>query len=588
MNFTRDNVISFANKTSSSFYSTSSFNKRLLTVSTISNSKTFDKHRRISLKNFHKNYLKKKLLLKEKYFPTETSRESVNNQFFLTKIFSNNDLLLENEENNESYKPLSKDSFLLVQPKKYNVYPKISSRKEDLLDFNLKLRNSRKARIICKVLNKEKENFLENNKGKIEQINIQISEIHYAKNLLDKYSYQLNKYCKYLSKELEKEQLSLNKIILKESGIRNLVKNLKEKVNNKKLEIIEIEQFRNFLLCVKYKVTKIKDLPQNIITIYQLEKYLPQEKQPKKIMTKSSANFGRKSIGNFSKKKVKLSKRISAYENKNNRIEKFNSIIKKDVIPPPIIYNSLEEYELDIQNIKIGLLKSFTFNNEQKKELKLLRSKKNELISNQNIPEKTFQIKNYENDLKIKKNENKRLHNTLISIGSLKSQSKLKKNILNKLISIMTNLSINIEKEFDCPNFYHVLCSKQDNFLCKGLRQDTVLFCLFILEQILISRITKIKTFNSKKDLIFISDVKNKLESEKRINHGRNKRKLEKERIIKLNNNIFQKMNKILYLPRRKVNIINKFSSDFRSRSEEKKRNNGKKYKLDYESILYN
>ena len=47
-------------------------------------------------------------------------------------------------------------------------------------------------------------------------------------------------------------------------------------------------------------------------------------------------------------------------------------------------------------------------------------------------------------------------------------------------------------------------------------------------------------------------------------------------------------MNKILYLPRRKVNIINKFSSDFRSRSEEKKRNNGKKYKLDYENILYN
>ena len=68
MNFTRDNVISFANKTSSSFYSTSSFNKRLLTVSTISNSKTFDKHRRISLKNFHKNYLKKKTIIKRKIF----------------------------------------------------------------------------------------------------------------------------------------------------------------------------------------------------------------------------------------------------------------------------------------------------------------------------------------------------------------------------------------------------------------------------------------------------------------------------------------------------------------------------------------
>ena len=588
MNFTRDNFISYVNKTSSSFYSTSSFNKRLLTVSTISNTKTFDKHRRISLKNYHKNFLKKKLLLNEKYNPTETGRESIKNQFFITKILSNNDLLLEKDENSSIYKPLSKDSFLLVQPKKHNVYPIISSRKEDLLDFNLKLRNSRKAKIIFKILNKEKENVIESNKGKIDEINMKIFEIYYVKNLLDEYSNQLNKYCKYLSKEKEKEEISLNKIKLKESGIRNLVKNLKEKVNSKKLEMIEIEHFRNFLLCVKYKVTKLKDLPQNIIEIYQLEKYLPKEKQPKKIMTKSSANFGKRSAGHFSKKKVILSKRISVYENKNNQIEKFKSFIKRDVKPFPIIYNNLEEYELDIQNIKIDLLKSFTFNNEQKKELKILRKEKNELLSNQNIPEKSFQINAYENVLKIKKNENKRLQNTLISIGSFSSQSKLKKNILNKLISIMMNLSINIEKEFHCPNFYKVLSFKQENFLCKGLRQDTVLFCLFILEQILISKITKIKTYKSEKDLIFISEIKSKLESEKRINHGRNKRKLEKEKIVKLNYNIFQKMNKILYLPRRKVNIINKFPSDFRSRSEEKKRVKGKKYKLDYESILYN
>ena len=119
-----------------------------------------------------------------------------------------------------------------------------------------------------------------------------------------------------------------------------------------------------------------------------------------------------------------ISKRISVYENKNNQIEKFKSFIKRDVKPFPIIYNNLEEYELDIQNIKIDLLKSFTFNNEQKKELKILRKEKNELLSNQNIPEKSFQINAYENVLKIKKNENKRLQNTLISIGSFSSQSK--------------------------------------------------------------------------------------------------------------------------------------------------------------------
>ena len=108
-------------------------------------------------------------------------------------------------------------------------------------------------------------NELENQSKQIQDL-LKIKERH------QKIIYVLQEEIKTHKKEKEKEEISLNKIKLKESGIRNLVKNLKEKVNNKKLEMIEIEHFRNFLLCVKYKVTKLKDLPQNIIEIYQLEK----------------------------------------------------------------------------------------------------------------------------------------------------------------------------------------------------------------------------------------------------------------------------------------------------------------------------
>ena len=58
MYLNKDNIMSEAVRTTSSFYSISSFNKRILTQSILSNIKIFEKNSKSTLTNYHRNYLK--------------------------------------------------------------------------------------------------------------------------------------------------------------------------------------------------------------------------------------------------------------------------------------------------------------------------------------------------------------------------------------------------------------------------------------------------------------------------------------------------------------------------------------------------
>ena len=586
MNLNKENfVFSLINKTSTSFYSTSSFLQKRVTLSTLSNTKKFNKYKKISLKNYHKIFLKKKLLDKDKYLLTETSK----NQIFLTKIL-NNDNLLDNEENSERYKSLSKRSFIQIKTKNFKMYDNFSQREESLSDFKLKIKYGRNAKFLLKTLRREKENALEKQKTEIEDIEYKIVQIHYMKDLFIKYINQLIKYCKFLSNELDKEKQILKKIILQESKIKNLVKKLNNQIENKKLEIIKGENYRNFLLFVKYKVTQVKDLPKDIIDLYQLDNFLPQEK--KKFMSKGSVNIVRKSFNkNFKKKNTLIKKRTSVAIDKNFGSEKIKTLIIKDSKkPPPLIYTSLEEYNYDIQKIKIDLINLFNYHNEQMKELEELKNEKksflvDEKLTNNNL---LYQIKKCENKLINVKNENIKLQNTLNKIGSIECQSLFKNKIGNKLFSIIMKLPINVEKEYHCPNFYITLSSKSEKFLYNGKKQDTVLFCIKILEQIIISIITKLNYFNlNEKNRNFISDIKNKIEIENRKSLNRSNLQNEREKINKLREKINKKMNKVLYLPRRKVNIINTNSNDYRSKSEDKKNQKDIDNDLTFENLIY-
>ena len=580
------NFLSLINKTSSSFYSTSSFHQKRLTLSTLSNTKTLDKEKKISLKNYHRTFLKTKLLNNERYLLTESSK----NQFFLTKIF-NDDLILNNDIISQRYKSLSKRSFIEINQREFKIYDNLSPRKESLSNFISKIKFRRYAKIRLKDLKRKKENILELKQTEINKLDNKLFQIQYMKSLLNKYIQQLDKYCKFLEKELNKEKHILRKIILHELTLRNLVRTLKYKIENKKAEIIKGENYRNFLLFVKYKVTQIKDLPKDIINIYHLEKYLPQEKK-KKIISKNSTDLGRKSFNKkFKKKNNLIKKRTSVVIEENLSREKIKSLITKDSLkPPPLIYFSSQEYNNDIQKIKNNVINLFNYYNELMKELNVLKNERNNCLKDEKTMNNTllYQIKKNEKKLMNIQNENIILKNDLQSINNIKFQSLFKNKILNKLIIIILKLPINIEKEFNCPNLYFTLSLKSENFLYKGKKEDTVLFCIKILEQILISKITKLNYFNiNEKNKNLISEIQNRIEIEKKKHLNRVNLKNEKEKINKLREKINKKMNKVLYLPKRKVNIININSSNYRSKSEERINKNNIDYDLPFETLIY-
>lgn len=585
MNLNKDNILSRANKTTSSFYSTSSFNKRLLTSSTLSNTKIFDKNNRIPLRDYHKNYLKLKLSKNEKIMKTI---DTESNQLFLTKL--NPELLLDEEEYTGKYKTLSKDSFIPIQLKKYNIYPYYSLREDNLSDFKRKIKSERKAKMTLKILKKEKTNLLESQKTEIDRFKLQIFQLYYSKDLLDKYTFQLRKYCKFLSKFIEKEKTTLRKIMLKEIEIKSFVKDLQSRVEKKKQSIIDGENFRNFLLRVKYKVSNLKDLPLDIIKIYKLEKYLPAVPQPKKPLSKRNSIYGRrKSFNeNFTKRSSFFKKRGSVVLSKPTQKE--NKIFKKEeTIPPPVIYHSFEEYDNDVHNIKLNIIKLFSIHKEQNKELVNLKIEQNHLLQKGKIKDEkdNYEFEKLSDKLTVLKNDNIKLSNTLETINTMKAQRKAKRKIYEKLIKIINNLPINVEKQFGCEHFYSIINSREEYFLYKGNKQDSVLFCLTILEQILMSTITKLNTFNRGiKNSLILALVKAKVENEKRRNNNKINIELKKEREKQRNENILQKFNKVLYLPRRKINTVYKATINSRNRSEGNT-GSGKSYELKLENVLF-
>ena len=101
------------------------------------------------------------------------------------------------------------------------------------------------------------------------------------------------------------------------------------------------------------------------------------------------------------------------------------------------------------------------------------------------------------------------------------------------------------------------------------------------------STITKLNTFNRGiKNSLILALVKAKVENEKRRNNNKINIELKKEREKQRNENILQKFNKVLYLPRRKINTVYKATINSRNRSEGNTAS-GKSYELKLENVLF-
>ena len=589
----KENILSLAYTTSSSFYSSSSLHKRKTTTHFSSTSFSFqpiklEKKKKHTLRNFHKDYLKDKFLTQEKTLSMENVSNDYSNPIFLTKYNYQTKLnSFLGDTINEKSKVLNKNGFLPINYRKYNIYPNLTERKENLLEFKMSISNIRKVKMMNNILQIQHQEYLELKKNEIKKIEMRMFQLKYANDLLYKYYYQLSQYCKFLFKELDREKLKLRKIMLEELGLKTKIQDYNGKISTYKRMIIDGESYRNLLLCIKYHVLKLKDLPKDVISTYELEKYIHPPSLINKLESKKS----------LKRRSFEHKKRNSLVKNKSKRNSflvkipsKLNKIKPKESKTIPLIYNTIQEFSKDVDKLDNNLLQLFLDNIEVAKTLSIAREEKKKIMKDIEFDDEKdeLEIKKLQNNLSIVKKKNIILTNTLNSLANVKNELKQKKKIYKKVVSILKNIPENLEVVFNCPNFYSTLEMNSENYSLRGIKYDTILFCLSILEHFLMNKIQKVNEVkNSIKGYMIYLDAKKKIEYIKRTKNSINNARIEKEKRIQMNNEIIKKMNKFFYLPKRKVNYINKTTIFPRPSSTDNKQKNTKSYNLTFDDVLY-
>ena len=582
MNNYKDDFITIANKTSSTFYSNNSFIKKFNETHHYKTSitKNFKNKLKKNPKNnsvfsFHREILKSKLFNNEKYSDIDKSN------FFITRF---NSLItkdtLENctitntisDEYFEKHKLLSKNNFLTIPTYSSKIYNSKKPLDEGISEFIEKTNLIRKAKIINKNKKICSKRYIDNIIENKEQIDQKIYNLIYAKKLINKYKYVFNNYLKYLMSEVDNQLVINNALVKKENDLKLEIRVLKNKVDVIKTKFDQGINYQNLLLKVKYRVKELKDLPINILKNYNLEEYIPLQKRNSLLKKNSNANIPikrRSSIMNLIKKANSINRKSgtrksinnSDRENNSNNLFKFE---KKMHISKELVYNSSEDFERDMNNIEYNVLKYFEKLSDLREEKYYLNKEKEELKQIKKNKEKKEESKinelNYKLDL-IKNKfliNQKKLSDLGVGINKKPIFVTLYNKIFDKLANIILSFPNNLEIEYHCPNMYQIIKNKNPIILFNGIKKNTVIFCLWLIEQV----ITKLyERFHSyKKDIkttMLLNEIKLNLEKEKRIILSRNRLQQEIKKRELIESEIFEKMNKTLFLPRRKVKNVN-------------------------------
>lgn len=570
-----------ANRTSSSFYSNLSFNKKITETHFPSFSTSFHsrKNFKISKKNkreidsYHRNYLKEQLL----------NNKNLSRNVFITK-HNLNSYTFENINSSYTlnYHQYSSGSFLPILTESEEFSKRKKPKVDNLSNFLNKIKVLTKTKYLIKHKKILTENLINNEFSKIQEKNMLIFEKKYVKNMFYIYFNVFKDYLNFLKKKYEECLDDFRKIIRKENIIRMNVKALKLRKEDLQQKLNEFKNYQYFLLMVKYKVLNLKDLPDFILKKIGLSHLnIIKSDSIKKKKTKnrfSLINLKRKS-SIFSVKKSKIIKQKSLDSNAliNSSNKQNGSYFT--------IYNSIEEFNQDINYIQNKLFNNFTKYNILKQEIEKLKEEKEKLFVENKI-NKEFVLNENDllNRLNFLKKQNFDLKKKLSVLGTIQTVSYKYFKIYQKLSDIIFNLPINIEKEFNIKNLYKHLENKDENILYNGYNMKIILLCLWLIEKILDKNLQK---FNSnKKDIktnLLIKDIKYSLENKKRIKQNHLKIENEKKRREKMNLEIIKKMNLTLFLPKRKINIsYQKYNNQ--TKLYNKKINN--EYKLTIDQII--
>lgn len=553
------NILSVANQTSASFYSTHSFNRNPSThITTLSTQINFYstykkkfKNKNKTYTNFHHKVLKEKLLKNEAYLLLE---DSVKKNVFLT----HNDIPLRKEDFIPRTSLTKRDaiickntiptsSFVPICTEEYKLFNYGTPRSESVSQFLEKTNYLRRAKYINNLQKEKQKKINESSEVKLQAEEMQIYSFNSAKNLMNEFTNGFIGYIKYLNQEFENNKTILKDLIFQLSNLQKEIKEINHQISTLRLSINIGKTYKCFLLCVKYHVLHIEDLPRDIYNMYGLNEIKP--KPPSRIQRRPTKRL---SVRLFTRRSTRSNDTLSNIE----EVKKQEP--PKVVQPQPInleIFSSVDEFFQSINALEASTIKNLEKYNNIQNEVRyekdnIIKEKENDKkISDEEEEKKALQ------KLKELKRKNLLLKKELTDL-EYNSKQRFHRKIFNKIIEILLNFPFNLETHFHCPNLYNVLNAKAPTILVKGLKQNTILYGLTIIEEVLLSHINQFHQMNSNmRTSMEIAKIKNSLDTRKRVLNSRMKIKEEKERRERMNENIIKKFNKLLYIPNRKVSM---------------------------------
>ena len=571
--------------------------KKIKLKSKIETNSILNKFHRKIIEKKYKYHTRPKLLLETEnssdFFLTKLNKSQKNNNQ-TTTIFSNRTRSL-SDRNHSIIKNLK---LYTSKININNVYPTIEHKmpfrfnkmissclesserrnfnKETLSQFNQRIKTSYLFNITQQNLLKRYNEIKENKDFKIQEVKMKIFMIEDCKKKLEIFIKNLNKYVNFLYHTINKEKNIINQLYSQECELEISNLRLFNLIKQKKLLLELYKQYKIFLILVKYKKTKIGEIPEKELKKYGIEFKKDDSsfnifarRSTKRISYISMGSISSSRKGSISSKNIVKQKSI-----KKKNINKLNIndlILKnknKNIINIPI-FDSPDEFIYKMNDLENKVKELFSIFSEIKYNINDLYKSNNE-----NELDKKNEIINfsmYEETLNELKKRNKILEMKYKYLLNKLKQSNEEKLFL-KIKKILISLPINIEIDFQIMNFYGKINNNADTIIENGKSYNKCIYGLTVLENVLVYYQNFIKNVIKDSKIKFIFDkILKELERKKR-NDKSIKIKLrfetnsddEIKNIRKTNNNTF--------LPIRKIDIYDNLIERKKFEKEEKKK----------------
>ena len=487
--------------------------------------------------------------------------------------------------------------------------------KESLSQFTERVKIKHIYNINRQILLTRYQKIEENNQLKIQEINRKILIMEKAKNYYNNFMENLYQYVRYLDNIIIRERKIMSDLYSYQSDLEFLKLNLLNKIKKTNMLLELYKQYKNFLLLVKYKKTKLTEIPEKELKKFGI--FLKTKDSSSSIISRLQS-FPKKANSNMclnnynTSIKGSLSSRELIKFSSNNIIKKFSKFDSDDSLKNTSmtniydcnntffnipIFDSIDEFIYKMNYLEEHVKDLFSIFSDVKYNLNSLIIEKNKLKEiGENEEKNKIKIQYNEQlnkELERIKEKNKVLNNKLKNLKN-KSNIETKNKVFNKIKNILISLPINIEIDFNIINFYGKINNKKtENIFDDGKYINKSIYALNILEMILLYYQNYMKnTLKNPKIQYIYDNIIFDLEKKKRIDKNKKiKLKFELNNLDKLCDEN-KKINKNIVLPIRKIDIYEKLilrkKFEKKEKLKRKKENERNKNGNEYENwIIY-